>query len=52
MERIDEAFELTRQNLEICREIIIGPDDISRCNRCLGAIERIKGDQKASGGAS
>ncbi len=41
--RIDEALELTKQNLEICRRNN-WPDDISRCHRCLGAIERIKGN--------
>jgi tetratricopeptide (TPR) repeat protein len=41
MKRIDEAFELTKQNLEICKSQN-WPDDISRCHRCLGAIERIK----------
>ncbi len=45
MERIDEAFERTKQNLEICQKSN-WPDDISRCYRCLGAIERIKGDKK------
>ncbi|MCK4734583.1 MAG: tetratricopeptide repeat protein, partial [Methanophagales archaeon] len=40
--RIDEAFELTKQNLEICQRNN-WPNDISRCHRCLGAIERIKG---------
>ena len=41
MKRIDEAFELTKQNLEIC-ESQNWTNDISRCHRCLGAIERIK----------
>jgi len=41
--RINEASELTRQNLEICQRNNL-PDDISRCHRCLGAIERIKGN--------
>jgi len=45
MERIDEAFELTRQNLEICRNLTKNPNDVSRCYRCLGAIERIKGEK-------
>ena len=45
MEIIDEAFELTKQNLEIC-QINSWPDDISRCHRCLGAIERTKGNYK------
>jgi tetratricopeptide (TPR) repeat protein len=45
IKRIDEAFELTKQNLEICQRynVVI---DISRCHRCLGAIERIKGNHK------
>jgi tetratricopeptide (TPR) repeat protein len=43
MRGIDEAFELTRRNLEIC-ENQHWPNDISRCHRCLGAIERIKGN--------
>ncbi|MBE9593263.1 MAG: tetratricopeptide repeat protein, partial [Proteobacteria bacterium] len=42
MKRIDEAFELTKQNLEICQRNN-WTNDISRCHRCLGAIERIKG---------
>jgi tetratricopeptide (TPR) repeat protein len=41
MKRIDEAFELTKQNLEICQRNT-WLNDISRCYRCLGAIERIK----------
>jgi len=41
MKRINEAFELTKQNFEICRSNK-WPDDISRCHRCLGAIQRIK----------
>ncbi len=47
MGRVDEAFKLTEQNLEICNSQN-WPDDISRCHRCLGAIERIKGDKKQS----
>ena len=43
--RVDEAFELTRQNLEICKENNF-VNSISRCHRCLGAIERIKGNHK------
>jgi len=43
MERIDEAFELTKQNIEICLRQN-WPDDISRCHRCLSAIERTKGN--------
>jgi tetratricopeptide (TPR) repeat protein len=46
MERIYEAFELTKRNLEICRSITKNPNDISRCYRCLGAIERIKRNHK------
>ena len=46
MERIDEAFELTRRNLEISINISKNPNDISRCKRCLGAIEREKGNYK------
>jgi tetratricopeptide (TPR) repeat protein len=45
MERIDEAVELTRQNLEICRRNNF-VNSIARCHRCLGAVERIKGDKK------
>jgi tetratricopeptide (TPR) repeat protein len=44
-ERIDEALELTRQNLEICERYNV-INDISRCCRCLGAIERIRGNKK------
>ncbi len=43
MKRIDEAFELTKQNLEICQRNNWHAD-ISRCHRCLGAIERISGN--------
>ena len=43
MKRIDEAFELTRANLEICQRKN-WPDDISRCHRCLGAIEMLSGN--------
>jgi tetratricopeptide (TPR) repeat protein/class 3 adenylate cyclase len=43
--RLDEAFELTRQNLKICKDEI-WPDHISRCHRCLGTIERIKGNSR------
>ncbi|MEA2053316.1 MAG: tetratricopeptide repeat protein, partial [Euryarchaeota archaeon] len=42
IKRIDEAFELAKQNLEICQRNNL-LNDISRCHRCLGAIERIKG---------
>ncbi len=45
IEKIDGAFELTGQNLGICQRNS-WPDDISRCHRCLGAIERMKGDYK------
>ena len=45
MERIDEAFELIQQNLELCQRNNLS-NDISRCNRCLGAIERVKGNYK------
>ncbi len=45
MERIDESFELTKQNLEICQKNNL-LNDISRCYRCLGAIERIRGNKK------
>ena len=43
MKRIDEAFELTKQNIEICQRQN-WPTVISSCHRCLGAIERIKGN--------
>ncbi|MEW6007142.1 MAG: tetratricopeptide repeat protein [bacterium] len=45
LKKVDEAFELTKANLEICQRYN-AVNDISRCHRCLGAIERIKGDQK------
>jgi len=45
MERIDEAFDLTEQNLEIC-QTHNWTVHISSCHRCLGAIERIKGSCK------
>jgi tetratricopeptide (TPR) repeat protein len=44
---IDEAFEITKQNLEICQRNN-WPGDISRCHRCLGAIERIRGNHKVA----
>ena len=47
MKRIDEAFELTKQNLEICQRNNV-VNDISRCHRCLGAIERLRGNNKAA----
>ena len=41
--RIDEALELAKQNLEICqRNNWI--NNSSSCHRCLGVIERIKGN--------
>jgi len=45
IERIDEAFELTKQNLEIC-ERLNSVNDISMIHRCLGTIERMKGNYK------
>ncbi|NQE53703.1 hypothetical protein C5S29_08925 [ANME-1 cluster archaeon GoMg3.2] len=45
MNRIDEAFELTKQNLEICKRNNL-LNDISSCRRCHGAIERIMGNHK------
>ncbi|MEW6618411.1 MAG: tetratricopeptide repeat protein [bacterium] len=45
IKQIDEAFELTKANLEICQSEN-WPDDISRCHRCLAAIERLKGNHK------
>ncbi|KPL03424.1 MAG: hypothetical protein AMJ73_07130, partial [candidate division Zixibacteria bacterium SM1_73] len=42
IKRTDEAFELTRQNLDIGKHEN-WPDHISRCHRCLAGIERIKG---------
>ena len=45
MRRIDEAFELTKQNIEICKSQN-WINDLSRCHRCLGAIERINGTLK------
>nr|CBH38843.1 hypothetical protein containing TPR repeat [uncultured archaeon] len=47
MKRIDEAFELTKQNLEICQKNNL-LNDISRCRRCLGVIERTKGNHKGA----
>ncbi|MCP4263592.1 MAG: DUF4062 domain-containing protein [Planctomycetes bacterium] len=46
MGKNDEAFELTGQNIEICRDILKNPNDVSSCQRCLGSIERIKGNHK------
>ncbi len=45
MERIDKAFELTKHNLELC-ERNNWTNDISSCYRCLGSIEKIKGNYK------
>jgi tetratricopeptide (TPR) repeat protein len=45
MNKIDEAFELTKQNLEICQRNNL-TNDISRCHRCLGALEWIKGNHE------
>jgi tetratricopeptide (TPR) repeat protein len=42
MKKIDEAFELTKQNLEISQRNNWS-DEISRCHRCLGAIKRLTG---------
>jgi tetratricopeptide (TPR) repeat protein len=47
MKRIDEAFELTKQNLEICQRYN-AVNDISRCHCCLAAVERIRGNHKAA----
>jgi len=40
IERIDDALKLTQANLEWNQNRY--PADISRCHRCLAAIERIK----------
>jgi len=45
MKRIGEAYELTKQNLVICQRNN-WPADISRCNRCLCAVERKRGNYK------
>ena len=45
LKRIDEAFELTEQNLELCQSENL-TNDISTCHRCLGAIERIMGNHE------
>ncbi|MEW6618409.1 MAG: adenylate/guanylate cyclase domain-containing protein [bacterium] len=45
IKQIDEAFELTKANLKICQRNNF-VNEISRCHRLLGAIERIKGKQK------
>ena len=47
MKRIDEAVELTKQNLVICLSQN-WTNDISRCHRGLGAIERIQGHHEAA----
>ncbi len=57
MKRTDEAFELAKQNLEICQRYnvvndssksyrCLGVNDSSRGYRCLSAIERISGNHK------
>ncbi|MBE9593606.1 MAG: tetratricopeptide repeat protein, partial [Proteobacteria bacterium] len=57
MKRTDEAFELAKQNLEICQRYnavndssrsyrCLGVNDSSRGYRCLSAIERIRGNHK------
>jgi tetratricopeptide (TPR) repeat protein len=43
IKKIDEAVELTKQNLEIGQRNN-WPTIISRCQRCLGAIERRRGN--------
>jgi tetratricopeptide (TPR) repeat protein len=43
LKKIDEAFKLTKQNLGISQRNN-WPEIISRCYRCLGTIERIKGN--------
>lgn len=48
MKRIDDAFELTKQNLEICQRNNF-TNSILRCSLCLGAIERAKGNHKEAG---
>ena len=45
MKWIDEAFKLTKQNLEICQRNK-WTSEVSRCYRCLGAIERIRGKKE------
>ncbi|MEW6618962.1 MAG: tetratricopeptide repeat protein [bacterium] len=45
IKQIDEAFELTKANLEVCQRNN-WPAQISQCHRCLGTIERIKGNRK------
>jgi len=41
--RIDDAFQLTKQNLEICQRNN-DLNNVPRCHRCLSAIERTKGN--------
>ncbi len=41
MKKIDEVYELTKENLEICQRNNLR-NEISRCHRCLGAIESKK----------
>jgi tetratricopeptide (TPR) repeat protein len=59
MKRTDEAFELAKQNLEICQRYnavndstksyrCLGVNDSSRGYRCLSAIERIRGNHNAA----
>jgi tetratricopeptide (TPR) repeat protein len=43
IKRFDEAFELTRANVEFCKNRN-WLNTISRCHRCLGAIERRRGN--------
>jgi tetratricopeptide (TPR) repeat protein len=45
MKRIDEAFELTKQNIVFCQREI-WTNSSSRCHRCLGALERITGNHE------
>jgi tetratricopeptide (TPR) repeat protein len=45
MKRIDEAVERTKQKLEICQSQN-WPNEISRCHRCLGAIEKRRKNYK------
>jgi tetratricopeptide (TPR) repeat protein len=45
--KIDDAFNLTRRNLEICKDEN-WPWDVSACYRCLGAIERIRGNREVA----
>jgi tetratricopeptide (TPR) repeat protein len=45
MKKIDEAFKLTKQSLEIYERNKLS-NEISRCHRCLGTVSRIKGNRK------